>query len=196
MHPHIRDALLAALLVLCYFLPGIVYAALLALLFIGVWATTSVNPSGSPGGWIALAWFPIFSVLCVVAGLSLIGPLLVIVFGAVPAHLFLMLFEPDRQPFRHTARLYCYAQGPIALMAIPFCGFYLAGVFQIWSLVAAILMLKAEHGLSGMKATVAALWAPLLMMGLMIAMQVLVITTRFGVSGPGSPMIVPTPVTP
>ncbi len=180
----------------CYFLPAIVYAALLALLFVSLWLAAPGSTSGSPGGWFALAWFPVFSILCVVAGFSLIGPLLVIVFGAMPAHLFLMVFEPHRQPWHHTARAYCYAQGPLALMAIPVCGFYLAGVFQIWSLVAAILMLKAEHGISGLKATVAALWAPLLMMGLMIAMQVLVLTTRFGVSGPGSPMIVPMPSTP
>lgn len=98
-------------------------------------------------------------------------PLIILVFTAIPAHLFLWLFASERKGgFTTTARFINYAQAPMILLGIPLCGLHIGGnVGWIWVVVASILMLRAAHGVSGFKASMAVLWLPITLFVLYIA---------------------------
>lgn len=102
-------------------------------------------------------------------GAILIGSLLLtllslLIYGAV-VHLMLRLFAQPQGTLTETYRCMCYSQGVTAMMAVPFCGFYvLSWVGSIWCMVISVIMLMKVHKTSGLATTVAVLVMPLLMM--------------------------------
>lgn len=118
-----------------------------------------------------IVWGVVLAILITaVLGYALLVPLVLWLFCAVPTHLILRLLAGERMGgFRDTARLVNYAQAPMALLAIPICGYHIGGnVGWIWAIVATILMVRAAHGVSGLKASLAVLGLPLAMLVLYI----------------------------
>ena len=95
-------------------------------------------------------------------------PLGAFVFAAIQAcfiQLGLLLVAQQRKPWDYTFRTCMYASGPNALLAIPFCGAYIGG---IWAIVTTIIGIKEVHQTTGWRAAVAVLWLIVLLLGLYI----------------------------
>lgn len=105
------------------------------------------------------------------AAIAVLAPLMMFLFAAAPAHLFLWLFAPERKGgIGMTARFVNYAQAPVILMAIPVCGYQIGGsIGWVWAMVSAILMLRTAQGVSGLKASLAVLWLPAIFIVLYLA---------------------------
>jgi hypothetical protein len=90
---------------------------------------------------------------------------------AIPAwaligHAVLRLTGRTRQGPGATVRTFCYAAAPAVLMGIPCVGPQFMWVIGwIWPAVSAAVMLRHTQGVSGGRATIAALTAPLLIAG-------------------------------
>lgn len=129
--------------------------------------------SGSGGGlppYVFLMMVGIMVAYLLVA--AVLTPLLVTVFVGGPAHLFLWVFEPGRKGFAVTARTVNYAQGPMTFAIVPIVGLYCGSVWYVWTLVNSVLMLKEAHRTTGLKASLAVLWLPVLMMGAYFAVMI------------------------
>jgi hypothetical protein len=95
-------------------------------------------------------------------------PLGALVAAAIQAcfiQLGLLLVAPQRKPWDYTFRTCMYASGPNALLAIPFCGAYVGGV---WAVVTTIIGIREVHKTTGWRAAVAVLWPIVLLLGLYI----------------------------
>jgi predicted RNA-binding Zn-ribbon protein involved in translation (DUF1610 family) len=103
---------------------------------------------------------------------SVLGPLLIAGIQGGCAHLFLRVTGPIKRNFSVTAQAILYAHGPVIWMGIPICGWYLGFAFQIWALVASILVLMRAQAVGGVRATFALLWLPLVFLALYIALIV------------------------
>lgn len=141
----------------------VLWLVLMVVLVIGAADADVLAAAGFFGGMVvALLWFA-----ALFAGLA--GPLLLTVFVAGPAHLLLYFTGEKRAGFNATAVTTLYAQGPMLLQAIPVCGYYFSGIWQIWTLVVSILMLKDVQKVSGMRASLAYLWLPAIVFALYVA---------------------------
>jgi hypothetical protein len=106
---------------------------------------------------------------------GLLAPLLIVGVWAGSAHLFLKITGPTQRGFNATAVTSLYAQGPMILQAIPVCGLYFNFIWQVWSLVIAILGVTQVQGVSGVRASFAFLWLWLLIFGLYMALVAVMI---------------------
>ncbi|MEX0775171.1 MAG: hypothetical protein WD042_05595 [Phycisphaeraceae bacterium] len=150
----------------------LVHGALLACLF-GVVALAQGEPA-------------LLVVSVVVLGLAIAAALLMPVFSlaltVAPAHLFLMLTGPKRGGYRLTAVSTLYASGPMIFFAIPICGYYLNGIWQLWMTVVAILVTIRTQQVSGWRGALAFLW--LLIVGMIVGFLFVVVLIASGVMNP------------
>lgn len=87
-------------------------------------------------------------------------------------HLFVLMLAPDRRGIGATARVICYASGPVVLSLVPFVGALAGGV---WGLVLQVIGVREAHRTTTGRAVVVAL-APLLLAVLaVVALAVLVV---------------------
>ena len=75
--------------------------------------------------------------------------------SALTIQLALLVLAPNRKSLGHTFRAAQFSYGPFALCAVPICGAYVAGV---WQIVTLIIGVKEVHGISGWRAAFAVLW--------------------------------------
>lgn len=80
-------------------------------------------------------------------------------------HLFLMMIKGARAGYEATFRVAAYSYGANVLLALPVCGYLLAGV---WAVVLTIIGLKEAHAISGGKAFFAVCFPVLLCCGLVL----------------------------
>ncbi len=124
----------------------------------------AMSIGGATAGGAEFAMLLIFPIF-VVAGLFL-GPLAIILFGAGPTHLVLMLGSKPRGGFEQTACAYLYAQGPMIFMIL--AAFVPGGLGQLglsaWVLIITILALQQVHGITGWRSTLAVLAFPLILL--------------------------------
>lgn len=171
-------------------------------------------PPDSPTGaawWFALAtWLIIAGVgVAIVLGIALVASLfpggagmgrepiraiLSMSIGAVLAlvpmaiwaavtHFLLLITGGTRYSFSRTCEAICYSAGTGVLVLIPVCGTYF---YWIWWLVAAAIMLKERQRVHGLRATLAALTLPVLLISCPIGLiwMAATRTTRFVATRP------------
>jgi hypothetical protein len=113
-------------------------------------------------GLLALIIVP----LCMVALLSL---------WALVAHGILRATGEVHRTMRHTLMCFCYASAANVLTAVPCLGVYMIPFSMVWWTIVAALMLAVVHRVSGGRAAIAALAAPLLVTLAAIAFGVMVV---------------------
>lgn len=121
-------------------------------LFIGVMAV------GAGGGGPGLGPLSIIMASGVAFGLVL-TPILTLLWALV-AHLVLRMGGPVRGGVRRTFQSICYASGVQLLNAVPCVGGY---VGPVWWIVSGILAVRSSQAVSGLRASVAVLIGPVLM---------------------------------
>ena len=124
--------------------------------------------SGGPG----IGGAPIRSILAMVvlAALALV-PLAI---WAAAAHVVLLVTGGARYSFSRTCEAICYSSGTCVLTLIPICGTYF---YWIWWLVTAAIMLKERQRVHGLRATLAALALPILLVCCMVG-SIWMVSTR------------------
>lgn len=155
-------------------LTGIPSAAAFAIM---VFAFAPLAGSGASGG-VATA---VGSV-----GFALLGTGLGVVFLACPvwgalAHLVLLGGQP-RGGFEQSLKCAWYALGPYAICAVPCLGFYVTPVALVWSTISMAFMLRAAHGVHGLRAAIAAMLLP---MGAGALLTIAVAMPFIGLAGSG-----------
>jgi hypothetical protein len=136
---------------------GMVPSMSFSLLGMAVMANVAAGAGGGP---------PILAMAILYGCMALIGPVIGPFIGAgvqaCTIQLALLLLVPHRKRMAQTFRTAMYAMGPNALMAIPFCGGYVGG---IWALVTLIIGIREVHQTTGWRATIAVLWPVVLLIG-------------------------------
>lgn len=109
-----------------------------------------------PGASVAppIAFFALFYGLLALVMPPLM-PFIVGGFYALTTQLALLVLVPQRQPFSATLRTAMYSMSAYALYAVPICGGYVGG---IWQLVIYVNGIKEVHHTNGWIAAIAALW--------------------------------------
>ena len=125
-----------------------------------------LNAAGAPG----LGGAPVLGMIIGMVLYMLIAPLIGTILGAVIQgafyHLGLAVLAPDRRTYSHTVCVILYAMAPMVLMAIPFCGAYVAAV---WIVVLAVIGLREVHRTTTGRAVLAVIWPGLLALGIVAA---------------------------
>jgi hypothetical protein len=80
----------------------------------------------------------------------------------------------SKNGFEATFRVMAYAYGSNIFMAVPFCGGFIAA---LWNIVVVIIGLKEAHGTSGGKAAFAVLFPVLLCCAVAVLFSILVLGT-------------------
>lgn len=89
-------------------------------------------------------------------------------------HLLLLMVGGSKNGFEATFRVVAYAYGSNIFMAVPFCGGFIAA---LWNIVVVIIGLKEAHGTSGGKAAFAVLFPVLLCCAFAVLFSILVLGT-------------------
>ncbi|MHB8843448.1 MAG: YIP1 family protein [Nitrospirota bacterium] len=110
-------------------------------------------------------------VLAVVTPFAIIAGLFL---GAGMLHLLLLMVRGSKNGFEATFRVVAYAYGSNIFMAVPFCGGFIAA---LWNIVVVIIGLKEAHGTSGGKAAFAVLFPVLLCCAVAVLFSILVLGT-------------------
>lgn len=102
----------------------------------------------------------LLAMMVIVYGLvALVAPLIMMFIGAgfyaLTIQLALLCLVPHRKPIDATFRVGMYSFGAYALSAVPICGSYVCG---IWQLVIMIVGIKEVHQTTGWRAAIAVLW--------------------------------------
>ena len=99
---------------------------------------------------------------------------------ALLSHLSLVVTGGCAYPLSRTFSVICLSSGTLAIQAVPCVGPYCLGyVVVVWWIVSAILMLMHGQRVSGLRATIAILWPPLLLIGSVIAFYIYMISALF-----------------
>ena len=134
-------------------------------------------PFGGPGPSAGLSG--------IVGGLAFGGGMLVVAcvmsgLWALLSHLSLVVTGGCAYPLSRTFSAICLSSGTLAIQAVPCVGPYCLGyVVFVWWIVSAILMLMHGQKVSGLRATIAVLWPPLLLIGSVIIFYIYMISTLF-----------------
>lgn len=110
-------------------------------------------------------------VMAVVTPFAIIAGLFL---GSGMLHLFLLMVRGSRNGFEATFRVMAYAYGSNIFMAVPFCGSFIAA---LWNIVVVIIGLREAHGTSGGKAAFAVLFPVLLCCAFAVLFTILVLGT-------------------
>lgn len=122
--------------------------------------------------------FPFVITPLIMAGYVLISPPLIAIgvfLGSGIWHLCLMVVGGNKKGFEATFRSVAYANGPMILNLIPFCGGYIG---SIWSIIVAIIGFKQTHQIPTWKAVLAYFIPILLCCGCAI---IIIMVAGFGV---------------
>ncbi|MEC9374144.1 MAG: Yip1 family protein, partial [Planctomycetota bacterium] len=127
----------------------------LAILSVAVIPMLTGGPGGGGGNalLVGAAWI----------GLMIFGwvGIVVPICGAI-AHGMLRITGKTEHSIGTTVAIAAYAQGPLVICFIPCPGIYLQPIASLWGAITAIFMLQRAHRVSGLRATVAALAPPVL----------------------------------
>lgn len=108
-------------------------------------------------------------------------------------HLFVLMLAPDRRSIGSTARVICYASGPVLLSIVPFAG-ALAGA--VWGLVLQVVGIREAHRTSTGRA-VAVVLAPVVLASLAVVFLMVLVALAMGggelASGSLPPVSLPIP---
>lgn len=110
-------------------------------------------------------------VMAVVTPFAIIAGLFL---GSGMLHLLLLMVRGSKNGFEATFRVVAYAYGSNIFMAVPFCGGFLAA---LWNIVVVIIGLKEAHGTSGGKAAFAVLFPLILCCAGVVLFTMLVLGT-------------------
>ena len=110
-------------------------------------------------------------VMAVVTPFAIIAGLFL---GSGMLHLLLLMVRGSKNGFEATFRVVAYAYGSNIFMAVPFCGGFIAA---LWNIVVVIIGLKEAHGTSGGKAAFAVLFPVLLCCAIAVLFSILVLGT-------------------
>ncbi len=127
----------------------------------------SMPPGGSagmPAAGALAAMMAGFAVVGIVAGF--VFTLVFAWLWALITHLMLRMGGSGHGPLRRTIQSIFYSSGTIVVSAIPCVG----NVAMLWWVVSAILMVRESHRVSGIRATVAVLTAPVCMVVLVVGL--------------------------
>jgi hypothetical protein len=94
--------------------------------------------------------------------------------GSGMLHLLLLMVRGAKNGFEATFRVMAYAYGSNIFMAVPFCGGFIAA---LWNIVVVIIGLKEAHGTSGGKAAFAVLFPVILCCAFAVLFSILVLGT-------------------
>ena len=83
--------------------------------------------------------------------------------------LALAVLHRDRKPIDYTFRATMYSYGTFVLYAIPICGGYAAGIWQVVTLIHGVMR---AHNVGGWKASIAVLWPIVVLASLYFALFV------------------------
>lgn len=89
-------------------------------------------------------------------------------------HLFVLMLAPEHRGIGSTARLICYASGPVVLAAVPVLGALAA---LVWSFVLEVVGIREVHRTTTGRAVVVALAPAVLVLGAALLLGVLVALT-------------------
>jgi hypothetical protein len=109
--------------------------------------------------------------------MAVVTPFLIIAglfLGSGMLHLLLLMVRGSKNGFEATFRVMAYAYGSNIFMAVPFCGGFIAA---LWNIVVVIIGLKEAHGTSGGKAAFAVLFPVLLCCAVAVLFSILVLGT-------------------
>jgi hypothetical protein len=109
--------------------------------------------------------------------MAVITPFMIIAgvfLGSGMLHLLLLMVRGAKNGFESTFRVVAYAYGSNIFMAVPFCGGFIAA---LWNIVVVIIGLKEAHGISGGKAAFAVLFPLILCCAFVVLFSILVLGT-------------------
>lgn len=132
---------------------------------------------------------------CYSVGWVIVFAVGVLIWGGV-TQLLLKLTGPTEHPINRTYQALLYSSGANATLMVPFCGFYVSG---IWWLVSAVVAVMEGQKVSGWRAAFSVLTMPLLAFAGLVAFYVVFFVAMMNNSGvfqnaagqpgfPGSPM--------
>lgn len=116
----------------------------------------------------------IWSGISILSALAM--PILAMATIALPAHLFLMLVEPNRRSLGATCQAVMFGQGPAVLYAIPLIGCYCSQLWYIWIIISCCVTVTCIHKTSGWKGAFAVLWVPIMIIIAYVGLFFLMIT--------------------
>ncbi len=96
----------------------------------------------------------------------LLGGLVYALIWAGTVHLTLKLSGPTQAGFGRTVHAICYSSGCNILSGVPCLGFYLSIFGYLWWAIAAIFMVRDGQKVSALRASLAVLWLPVLLMAM------------------------------
>jgi hypothetical protein len=125
------------------------------------------GPAAMPPWWL-------FPVVFGIAGLvaPLLAPLLNGGIWTLTTHLGVWLLARNRKSIEHTFRAVLYSFGVTSILAIPICGAYAAG---IWQIVTMVIGVREVHSTTTGRAVVAVLWPLFVVIPLYIGLVLFVL---------------------
>jgi predicted Zn finger-like uncharacterized protein len=161
-----------------------VTAGLIMLTTLGLMAVIGLFSGSAPMRGVGMA--PLF-VLTIFAALALLP---VAVWAGI-AHVVLLATGGTRYGFGRTCEAIFYSAGTNVLLLIPGCGAY---IYWIWWLVSAAIMLKQGQRVHGLRATLAVLALPVLLIACPISMFILSAPRPVTVPAPPPASPLPSPL--